>query len=108
MSHSFSLSGKGRPGHGELGDEVRLDVTAERHAALPTTHDLARDGARLPGERPFRLPDSSNPGIAASSTPARHGPGQRLTSAKGRAGSGGRIDPGRLDLGRVVLALDRL
>jgi hypothetical protein len=29
-----------------------------------------RDGARLPGERPTRLPDSSNPGIAAS--PTRH------------------------------------
>jgi len=30
-----------------------------------------------------------------------------MTSAKWRAGSRGRIDPGRLDLGRVVLALDR-
>src|SRR6185437_13395995 len=30
-----------------------------------------------------------------------------MTSAKWRVGSRGRIDPGRLDLGRVVLALDR-
>ena len=30
-----------------------------------------------------------------------------MTSAKWRAGSRGRIDPGRLDLGRVVLRLDR-